>query len=74
MSTAKLFKVPRMTEVIDELARVDEHRNRLQVRNAELILALQLVQTWLQGNPSDPRGWDGIRELINDTLDSPPAA
>ena len=73
MSTARFFAPPR------EYIEIERQRDRLQVRNAELVLTLQRVQSWLKGEPVyrgkdmciPPHGWDVVRKMVDEVLSFP---
>ncbi len=55
---------------------VERHRDILQVRNAQMVLALRAVLDWLNGEPImrgkdkciAPHGWDVIRKIVEGAL------
>jgi len=59
-----------------QVSELERQRDKLTVRNAELVLTLQQVQSWLHGEPVyrgadkciPPHGWDVIRKLVDEVL------
>ena len=72
MSTALLFKIPEQP-----LEEVERQRDRLQLRNAELVLTLQEIQRWLHACPEFEMGgcavhvvgWSDAQKLVDDRLE-----